>query len=132
MASISCPDARSFLISPWENSTLKEIEAALVKSNLGMSPQNDGKVIRLRVPELTEERRLDLIKQVRKMAEDRRVSLRMIRRDANENVKEELKKKEISEDQKKADIELVQEITDEYIKKVDEICEKKEEELKTI
>ncbi len=132
VASISCPDARSFLISPWESSTLKDIEAAIVKSNLGMSPQNDGKFIRLKVPELTEQRRLDLIKQIKKMAEDRRVSLRMIRRDTNEKIKEKFKDKEIGEDQKKTDIDLVQKIIDDYIKKVDTICEKKEADLKTI
>jgi ribosome recycling factor len=95
VASISCPDAKSFLIAPWESSILKEIESALVKSDLGMAPMNDGKVIRLKVPDLTEERRKDLAKQVKKVAEDSRVAIRMVRRDANEIVKKALKDKTV-------------------------------------
>ena len=132
VATVSCPDSRSFLITPWESSTLKDIEAAIVKSNLGMSPQNDGKAIRLKVPELTEERRLELIKQVKKMAEDSRVSIRMSRQDANHHLKKSLKSKEISEDQQKSFLEIVQKITDDYVKKVDEICGEKEVDLKKI
>jgi ribosome recycling factor len=132
VAAVSCPDARSFLISPWEATVLKDIESAIVKSNLGMTPQNDGKVIRLRVPELTEERRKDLVKQIKKFVEDARVAVRMVRRDANEEIKKALKDKAISEnDQKRAETEI-QKLTDSYIEKVDKMSADKEKELLTL
>lgn len=132
VASISTPDAKSFLIAPWEVSILKEIEQAIVKSDLGMAPMNDGKVIRLKVPDLTEERRKDLAKQVKKIAEDSRVSIRMARRDANEEVKKLSKDKAISEDEgKKAEADI-QKITDDSIKKVDQIADEKEKSILTI
>jgi ribosome recycling factor len=99
VAAISCPDAKSFLIAPWEASILKEIEMALIKSDIGMTPMNDGKVIRLKVPDLTEERRKELVKQTKKIVEEARVAVRMARRDANEEVKKALKDKAISEDE---------------------------------
>lgn len=129
VASVSCPDAKSFLIAPWEVSILKDIESAIIKANLGMTPQNDGKVIRLKVPELTEERRKDLVKSVKKIAEDARVSIRMGRRDANEIYKKALKDKEISEDEQKKYSDEIQTLTDSYIKKVDEISAQKEADL---
>lgn len=132
VASVSCPDARSFLIAPWEVSLLKEIEQAIIKSDVGMTPQNDGKVIRLRLPELTEERRKDLVKNVKKIVEDARVAVRMARRDANEKLKAALKNKQISEDDEKRGEEQIQKLTDEYIKKVDQIGAEKEKELLTI
>src|SRR5258707_1215460 len=95
VAALSTPDARSFLISPWETSILKEIESSIVKSDLGMTPQNDGKVIRLRVPELTEDRRKDLVKNIKKICEEARVAVRMVRRDANDELKAQLKDKAI-------------------------------------
>ena len=129
IASISCPDARSLLISPWDQNTLKDIEAALIKSDLGMTPQRDGKVIRLRVPELTEERRQELIRAFKKDVEKARVEFRQIRKIMNEKVRKTLKNKEISEDIAK-DIENdIQEMTDEFIKKVNELSEKKQQEL---
>ncbi len=132
VAAISCPDARSFLIAPWESSILKEIEQALIKSDLGMSPMNDGKVIRLKVPELTEERRKDLVKQTKKIVEEARVSVRMARRDANEESKKALKDKVISEDEsKKSELEI-QKLTDDYVKKVDTVSEEKEKSILTI
>lgn len=132
VASISTPDAKSFLIAPWEVSILKEIEQAIVKSDLGMAPMNDGKVIRLKVPDLTEERRKDLAKQVKKIAEDSRVSIRMARRDANEEIKKLSKDKLISEDEvKKAETEI-QKLTDDSIKKIDQIAEEKEKSILTI
>ena len=91
VASISTPDAKSFLIAPWEASILKEIEQSIVKSDLGLAPINDGKTIRLKVPDLTEERRKDLAKQVKKIAEDSRVAIRMVRRESNDEVKKALK-----------------------------------------
>lgn len=132
VSALSTPDARSFLISPWETSILKEIESAIVKSDLGMSPMNDGKVIRLKVPELTEERRKDLVKNIKKICEDARVAVRMVRRDANEETKKALKDKTISEDESKRQQDEVQKITDEYIKKIDQLAADKEKELMTV
>ena len=132
VASISCPDAKSFLIAPWETSILKEIEQAIVKSELGMAPMNDGKVIRLKVPDLTEERRKDLVKQTKKIVEDARVSVRMARRDANEEVKKAHKDKLISEDEQKKLNDEIQKTTDDYIKKIDAISDEKEKSIMTI
>lgn len=132
VSALSTPDARSFLISPWETSILKEIEQAIVKSDLGMSPMNDGKVIRLKVPELTEERRRDLVKQIKKMCEDARVAVRMVRRDANDELKHALKDKAITEDDSKRQQDEVQKLTDDYIAKIDQMAEDKEKELMTI
>ncbi len=102
VASISTPDAKSFVIAPWEANMVKEIESAIVKSDVGMTPQSDGKVVRLRLPELTEQRRKDLVKQVKKIVEDARVAVRLARRDANDLLKKALKDKAISEDDNKA------------------------------
>lgn len=132
VASVSCPDAKSFVISPWEVSIIKDIEAALIKSNLGMAPQSDGKVIRLKVPDLTEERRKDMVKSIGKTVEDARVSIRMARRDANELIKMAQKDKEIGEDDEKVFLSEIQTLTDEFIKKVDQISDDKEKELLTI
>jgi ribosome recycling factor len=132
VASVSCPDAKSFLIAPWETTILKDIEAALVKSNLGMSPQNDGKVIRLKVPELTEERRKDLVKGIKKTVEDARIAVRMARRDANDHLKTLLKDKVITEDDQKSSLDTIQKLTDQHIKDIDVIGEEKEKELMTI
>lgn len=132
VASISTPDAKSFLIAPWEASILKDIEQAIIKSELGMAPMSDGKVIRLKVPDLTEERRKDLAKQVKKIAEEARVAVRMARRDANDEVKKLQKDKAISEDEaKKAETE-VQKVTDDFIKKVDQVADEKEKSILTI
>lgn len=132
VASVSCPDAKSFLIAPWESSILKDIESAIIKSDLGMAPMNDGKVIRLKVPDLTEERRKDLAKQVKKVAEDSRVAIRMVRRDANEAVKKALKDKAISEDESKKSETDIQKMTDDFIKKIDQIADEKEKSIMTI
>jgi len=132
VAAISCPDAKSFLIAPWEPSVLKEIEQSIVKSELGMAPINDGKVIRLKVPDLTEERRKELAKQTKKVVEDARVSVRMARRDANEEVKKLLKDKVVSEDDAKKSETEIQKLTDDYIKKIDAIAEEKEKSIMTI
>lgn len=132
VAAISCPDAKSFLIAPWEASVLKEIESAIVKSDIGMTPMNDGKVIRLRVPDLTEERRKELVKQVKKIVEDTRVAVRLVRRDSNEEVKKALKDKTISEDEGKKLEADVQKMTDDFIKKVDAVADEKEKSILTI
>jgi ribosome recycling factor len=132
VAAVSTPDAKSFLISPWEGSLLKEIESALIKSDIGMTPMNDGKAIRLKVPDLTEQRRKDLVKQVKKLSEDAKVSVRMARRDANEEVKKALKDKAISEDESKRSNDEIQKMTDDFIKKIDSITEEKEKSILTI
>lgn len=132
VASVSTPDATTFLIAPWESAILKEIEMGIVKSDIGMAPINDGKVIRLKVPSLTEERRKDLAKQVKKIAEDARVAVRLIRRDANEEVKKLLKDKAVSEDEAKKGEADIQKLTDETIKKVDQLAEEKEKSILTI
>ncbi|UYL10659.1 ribosome recycling factor [Bdellovibrio sp. SKB1291214] len=134
VASVSTPDAKSFLIAPWEVSILKDIEQAIIKSELGMAPMNDGKVIRLKVPDLTEERRKDLAKQVKKIAEEARVAVRMARRDANEAIKKMKadKKAPLSEDEAKKGETDIQKVTDDMIKKVDQIAEEKEKSILTI
>ena len=132
VATVTCPDAKSFLITPWEVNILKDLEAGIIKSNIGMSPQNDGKAVRLRLPELTEERRKDLVKNIKKILEDARISIRMARRDGNDQLKVKKKDKEISEDEQKSAMNDIQAKTDEFIKKVDQIGSDKEKELLTI
>lgn len=132
IASIATPDPRSLAIQPWDAACLKMIEKAILESDLGINPNNDGKIIRLIFPQLTEERRKDLIKQVKKYAEEAKVAIRNIRRDAMEDFKEQKKKSEITEDDLK-DIEKdMQKITDDYIKEIDNIAAKKEKELMAI
>lgn len=129
VGTISSPDARTLVIQPWDGSLLKKIEKAIQTSDLGINPQNDGRVIRLVFPQLTEERRRELTKQVKKYGEDAKVAVRNIRRDAMDYIKGLKKKSEITEDdQKKAEKDL-QELTDKYIKKVDDACAVKEKEL---
>ena len=129
VGTISSPDPRTLVIQPWDSSLLKKIEKAIQTSDLGINPQNDGRVIRLVFPQLTEERRRELTKQVKKYGEDAKVAVRNIRRDAMDYVKALKKKSEITEDdQKKAEKDL-QDLTDKYIKKVDEACAVKEKEL---
>ncbi len=132
VASVSCPDSRTFVIAPWEAAVLKDIQAAILKSNLGMAPQNDGKVIRLKVPELTEERRKDMVKSIKKTVEDARISVRQARKEANDVIKKAQKDKDIGEDDEKVLLTKIQELTDSYIKKIDGISEDKEKELLTI
>lgn len=132
VATISSPDARTLVIQPWDTKLLKDIQKAIQTSDLGINPQNDGRVIRLVFPQLTEERRRELTKQVKKYAEDAKVALRNIRRDAMDYIKALKKKSEITEDdQKKAEKDL-QDLTDKYIKKVDTACAAKEKELMAI
>lgn len=132
VASVSTPDAKTFLIAPWESAILKDIEQAIVKSDIGMAPINDGKVIRLKVPDLTEERRKDLAKQVKKVAEDARVAVRLVRRDSNEEVKKALKDKLVSEDEAKKAETDIQKVTDDMIKKIDASTDEKEKSILTI
>ncbi len=132
VATISSPDARTLVISPWDTKLLKDIQKAIQASDLGINPQNDGRVVRLVFPQLTEERRKDLTKQVRKYAEEAKVALRNLRRDGMDYVKKLKKNAEITEDdQKKAEKDL-QDLLDKYIKKVDEATAAKEKELMAI
>ncbi len=129
IASISVPDPRSLAIQPWDASVLKSIEKAIQSSDLGINPQNDGRIIRLVFPQLTEERRKELAKQVRRYGEDAKVAIRNIRRDAMEKFKKQEKASEITEDDLKDAERDLQEYTDDYIKNIDIITGKKEKEL---
>jgi len=129
IASVSSPDPRTLLIQPWDASSLKAIEKAIQASDLGINPQNDGRVIRLAFPQLTEERRKELVRQVHKYAEDAKVAIRNIRRDAMEDFKAQKKKSEITEDDLKNMEKDLQKITDDYIKDLDAAADKKEKEL---
>ena len=132
VATISSPDARTLVIQPWDTKLLKDIQKAIQMSDLGINPQNDGRVIRLVFPQLTEERRKDLTKQVKKYAEDAKVAMRNIRRDGMEYIKKLKKNGEITEDeQKKAEKDL-QDMLDRFIKKVDDMTAAKEKELMAI
>jgi ribosome recycling factor len=132
VASVSVPDPRTILIQPWDASQLKEIEKGIVKSDLGLSPSNDGKVIRLTMPTLTEERRKQLAKTVGKFAEDARVAIRNARREANDKMKALAKDKKISEDEERRGHDQIQKATDRFTAKVDELTKKKEQELLTV
>ena len=129
MAAIQVPDPRTLVISPWDASTLKNIEKAILASDIGLTPQNDGKVIRLLFPQLTEERRRDLSKEVRNMAEGGKVAIRNIRRDAIDTFKKAQKASEITEDDLKGLEKDMQDLTDKYVKEVDVESAKKEKEL---
>ncbi|MBO4832177.1 MAG: ribosome recycling factor [Oscillospiraceae bacterium] len=129
IASIGSPDPRSLVIQPWDNTSLKLIEKAIQASDLGINPQNDGRVIRLVFPQLTEERRKELAKQVRKYGEEGKVAIRNIRREAMEKFKAQKKSSEMTEDDFKDAEKEMQKITDEFIAKVDEVTADKEKEL---
>ena len=132
VASISTPDPRTLAIQPWDGSLLKEIERAILCSDLGINPQNDGRVIRLSFPQLTEERRMELTRQVRKYGESGKVAIRNIRRDAMEHFKDLKKKSEITEDQYKDYEDEIQTITDKRCKEIDTLTAEKEKELMAV
>ena len=129
VASINIPEPRSIAIQPWDKGMLGAIEKAILKSDLGITPINDGIFVRLNIPALTEERRKDLVKTVKKITEEYRVAIRNIRRDANEQLKKAEKASDISEDQSKRALDGVQELTDNYIKDIDKIMAEKEIEI---
>ena len=129
VANVSTEDARTLKVVPWEKPMASKIEKAILISNLGLNPSNDGTVIRVPLPALTEERRRDLVKIVKGEAEGARVAIRNIRRDANSDFKTLLKEKEISEDEERRATEDIQKLTDQYIKEVEVVLEKKEKEL---
>ena len=132
MAAITVAEARILVIQPWDKSTLKVIEKAIQKSDLGINPTNDGSVLRIAFPQLTEERRKELCKDVRKLAEDAKVAIRSIRRDANDKFKAMKKKNELSEDDLKDYEKEMQDLTDKYVKEIDEISKVKEKEILSI
>jgi ribosome recycling factor len=129
MATVSTPEPRTIVIQPWDISAMPAIEKAIKASDLGITPQNDGKVIRLNLPPLTEERRKEMGKMVRKIGEENKVALRNVRRESMDTVKKSLKNKEISEDEEKKIEARIQKLTDEYVAKVDAIVAHKEKEI---
>ena len=131
MASISVPDARTLVIQPWEASQLKAVEKAIIASDLGITPVNDGKLVRLTMPTPTEERRKQLVKTVHKMAEEARVAVRNVRREANDRLKAMAKDKKVSEDDERRGHDQIQKATDKHIARVDELLKKKEQEILT-
>ena len=132
VASVATPDPRSLLIQPWDGSLLKPLEKAILASDLGINPQNDGRMIRLVFPPLTEERRKELVKQTKKYGDEAKVAIRNIRRDAIEKFKKQQKASEITEDDYKIVEKDIQKLTDDFIKEIDKICDKKEKELTEI
>lgn len=129
VANISAPEPRVLTIQPWDKSIIPVVEKAILKSDLGLNPSSDGSVIRIIIPQLTQERRIELVKTIKKKAEDSRVSLRNIRRDSNEKLKTLEKGKMITEDENKKGQEEIQKLTDKYIKEVDHVLEAKEKEI---
>lgn len=132
VAGVSVPEARLIVIQPWDISILKEIEKAILASDIGINPNNDGKVIRLAFPELTEERRKDLVKDIKKMAEEAKVAVRAVRRDGIDEFKAKQKNSEITEDDLKVAENDIQKITDRKIEEIDKILENKEKEIMSI
>src|SRR6056297_1377962 len=131
LANIGTPDAKTITVQPWDKNALKEIEKAIMDSNLSLNPQNDGEIIRINIPPLTEERRKELVKQVHSEAESARVSIRSVRREAKEQLKK-MKNEGVPEDETDRGEEEIQKLTDEFGKKVDEIMKEKEEEIMTV
>ncbi len=132
VAEIKASDPKTLVITPWDASLLKAIEKAIVAADLGFNPQNDGKVIRIAFPTLTEEKRRSITKDVAKAGEDAKIALRNIRRDANDKIKEMKKNSELTEDEQKQSEKQTQELTDKYIKKIDELTAKKNQEVMSI
>lgn len=132
IASVSVPEARLIVIQPWDKSLLSQIVRAIEMAEIGINPMNDGQVIRLNFPELTEERRKDLVKEVKKLSEESKVAIRNVRRDEMDLVKVQLKNSEISEDEAKSDEAKIQKKTDDYVAKIDAITAKKEKDIMTV
>lgn len=132
MANISAPEARLLVIQPWDKTAMPEMEKAIMKSDLGITPMSDGNVIRLAIPQLTKERRAELVKVIKKKAEEGRVAVRNLRRDSNDNLKTQQKNGEISEDEQRRLQDEVQKLTDKYIKEIDELLAAKEKEIMTV
>lgn len=132
LANITVPEARTLMIAPWESSLVKAIEKAILNSDLGITPNNDGKNIILNFPELTEDRRKELVKDIKKKGEQAKVAIRNIRRDANDGFKKQLKANEISEDEQKDNEDKIQKLTDKYVGLIDKAVEAKSNEIMTV
>lgn len=132
LASLSTPDSRTIAIQPWDRNAFADIEKAIIKSDLGLNPVNDGKLIRINIPPLTEERRKEMGKKAKKMAEDAKIVVRNIRRDENDDLKKKKNNKELTEDEMHKGQEEVQKITDEYVEKIQETLDQKEKEIMEI
>lgn len=132
VASIGAPEVSLITIQPWDKEMLPKIEKSILASNLGLTPSNDGSIIRLQIPSLTEERRKELARVVKRLAEDSRVEIRNIRREANDTLKKQEKSAELSEDDSHRLMEKVQDLTDEFIEEIDDLLKKKEEEIMTV
>ncbi len=132
VSTISCPEARLIVIQPWDKSNLSAIEKCILKSDLSLNPSSDGNIIRIQIPELSEERRKDLVKQAKGKSEDSKVAVRNIRRDGNDMVKDLEKEKEISEDDSKKTMDLIQKITDKYIDIIQKMSDNKEKEIMNV
>jgi ribosome recycling factor len=132
VATVSCPEPRLVVIQPWDKNNLSEVEKAILKSDLSVNPSNDGNLIRIQIPDLTEERRKEYVKHAKHKAEECRVSIRNIRRDGNEMIKELEKEKEISEDDSKNALAKIQKITDKYIDEIQKLTDNKEKEILNI
>jgi ribosome recycling factor len=132
VATVSVPEPRMILVQPWEKKMLDVISKAILTSDLGLNPSNDGNVIRVPLPELTEERRRDLVKQVHKLAEEGRVAVRNVRRDANDHLKKALKAGEIPEDEERRGLKAIQDLTDEHIARVEDLLKHKEHDILVI
>jgi ribosome recycling factor len=132
VANLSVPEPRSIVIAPWEKTMLGPIEKAILASDLGLTPSNDGSIIRLVLPELTEERRKDFVRQVKQIGEKARVAVRNIRRDANEDVKRQVKDEALSEDESKRLQDRIQHTTDQYIAEIEHVLERKEQDILTV
>jgi ribosome recycling factor len=132
LATITAPEPRLLVLQPWDKTLVKEIQKAIAASNLGLNPSSDGQVLRIVIPELTQERRLELAKVVRKAAEDGRIAVRNVRRDVIEEVRKAEKAKQISEDDSRREQQEIQKVTDEYIARIDELLAEKEQELMTV
>ena len=132
IGNISVPEPRMLVIAPWEKTILGDVEKAILKSDLGLTPSNDGEIVRIVLPELTEDRRKELVKQVKAAGEMAKVAVRNIRRDANEDIKRQLKDDHLSEDDSKREHDRVQKITDQFVAEIDQVIEHKESDILTV
>jgi ribosome recycling factor len=132
VASVSTPDSRLLTVQPWEKNLIGDIERAILESDLGLNPQNDGSLIRLPIPELSEERRKELVKVLKRQAEDARIAVRNVRRDSNDNIKRFSKDNQVSEDEEHATHDEIQTLTDKHVELIDKLLEDKEKEVMTV
>lgn len=132
VANLSVPEPRTIVIAPWEKTMLQVVEKAIQASDLGLTPNNDGTIIRLTLPELTEDRRKEFVRQVKQVGENSRVAIRNVRRDANDDIKKQLKDSDLSEDESKRQQERIQQLTDKYIAEIEHVLERKEQDILTV